>query len=274
MRQWRLIVTSMILVAIHMLAVARPAVAQGDQDPDPPVLSPYWSSAVSQWEHIIHQEAQRRQLDPDLIAALIWKESLGRPAARGPKGAVGLMMLMPFAWRPSAEELKNPSTNVFWGARTLAQIIRDGDGDLYYSLAAYNGSWEKIHRGSTRRYAASLLSEYAHAIALRYGVSAYENWIAVFAADGTVGPQNITVIGPKRPIARYTNRPWVQADIPSVPPGVLPHATAITFVDTRGVECQVHVWLITEDGSPVTRAVAQADSSDVVSLRNTRALLQ
>ena len=274
MRQWRLIAIGAILVATNILAVARPVVAERDRGPEPPALSPYWNAAVSRWGGIIRQEAQRRQLDPDLIAAVIWKESLGRPAARGPQGAVGLMMLMPFAWRPSVEELKNPWTNVFWGARTLSQIIRDGEGDLYYSLAAYNGSWEKIHRGATRRYAGSVLNEYARAVAARYGVPTYEDWIAVFASDGTAGPQTITVIGSKRPITRYTNRPWVRADIPSVPTGEAPHATAVTYVDTRGVECRVLVWLMTEDGSPITRVAAQSGSADVSSIRNTHTLLQ
>ena len=274
MRPWRLIVISVFLVTTSILAGVRPAIAQGDEDPEPPTLSPYWNSAISQWRGIIHQESERRHLDPDLIAAVMWKESLGRPGARGPKGAVGLMMLMPFEWRPSVEALKNPWTNVFWGARALAQIIRDGDGDLYHSLAAYNGSWEKIHRSSTRRYAASVLSEYARAIATRYGVSAYEDWIAIFAADGTAGPQTITVIGAKRPATRYTNRPWVRADIPSIPPGEPPHATAITYLDARGVECRVLVWLMTEDGSPVARVATQGGLSTVTSVRSTRPPLQ
>ncbi len=139
------------------------ALAQGGGLADAGALSPYWSPAVSRWEPIIVQQAQERGLDPNLIAGVIWKESLGRPTARGPIGAVGLMGLMPFDWRPSPDKLENPWTNAFWGARALAQTIRDGNGDLYYSLAAYNGGWERSHLAVTRRYAADVMAHYASA---------------------------------------------------------------------------------------------------------------
>lgn len=250
MRLWRLILAVALLTATTVLTVPYPALAQSESPPDEPALSPYWDSAVTRWDSIILRYASQRNMDPDLIAAVIWKESMGRAWERGPAGAIGLMMIMPFPWRPSAEELANPWTNVLCGTRTLAQIIGDGNGDLYYALAAYNGSWERIHRGSTRRYAASVLDHYTRAIAMQYGLPADGEWVAIVAAEGTPGPQTITVLGPQRPLARYTERPWIQADIPAIPAGTPPHATAITYVDERGVECRVNVWLVAEDGSP------------------------
>jgi len=160
------------------------------------------------------------------------------------------MMVMPFPWRPSPKELEDPSTNLFWGARALATTIRDGHGDLYYSLAAYNGSWAKIHLRSTRRYAASILDEYTRAIAVQHGLPQDGDWLALFAVEGAPGPKTLVVLGPQRPLVRYTERPWGQADIPMIPSDVPPHATAITFVDDQGVEHQVNLWLIAKDGSP------------------------
>jgi len=250
MRPWRPTLAIALLAMIIVFASPYPVLAQNERPPDEPALSPYWSPAVSRWEPIIVEYAQQRSLDPDLIAAVIWKESLGRPRERGPAGAVGLMGLMPFDWRPSPEELKNPWTNLFWGARALAHTIRDGNGDLYYALAAYNGSWEQVHLRVTRRYAAAVLDHYARAVAVRYELPADGDWIAIFAIEGAPGPNTITVIGPQRPLARYTERAWIQADIPTVPAGVPPHATAITFVDEQGLECQVNIWLLAEDGSP------------------------
>ncbi|MBU0703930.1 MAG: lytic transglycosylase domain-containing protein [Chloroflexi bacterium] len=247
MQARRLTLACFSLVAIIAFAFHYPARAQSGDSASESILSPYWSSAVTQWESIISQEAQRRSLDPDLVAALIWKESRGRATAQGPAGAVGLMMVMPFPWRPSPEELADPWTNLFWGARALAHTIRDGNGDLYYSLAAYNGSWEQIHLRVTRRYAASILDEYTRAIAVRHGLPADGEWLALFAVEGAPGPQTIIVLGPQRPLARYTERPWGQADIPMVPAGLSPHATAITFEDEQGMECRVDVWLIAKD---------------------------
>nr|HID13816.1 hypothetical protein [Anaerolineae bacterium] len=260
MQPWRLTLAVVLLTTITVLAFPHLALAQSGSPSGESALSPYWGPAISRWEPIIRQEAERRNLDPDLIAAVIWKESMGRPREHGPAGAVGLMMVMPFSWRPSPEELENPWTNVFWGARALATVIRDGGGDLYYALAAYNGSWEQVHLRVTRRYAATVLDYYARAVAVRYGLPANGEWIAIFAIEGAPGPKTITVIGPQRPLARYTERPWIQADIPTVPVGVPPHATAITFIDERGVECRVNVWLATEDGSPLVSLTIQTTS--------------
>ena len=260
MQPRRLILAAALLAAITVLACPYPALAQSGSSPDVSALSPYWSPAVTRWEDIILQHAPKRGLDPDLVAAVIWKESLGRPRDRGPAGAVGLMMLMPFPWRPSADELENPWTNVFWGTRTLAQIVRDGNGDLYHALAAYNGSWKRIHLPVTRRYAASVMDHYARAVAVRHGLPADGEWIAIFAVEGTPGPNTITVLGPHRPLARYTERAWIQADIPTAPAGFPPHTTAITFVDKRGIECRVNVWLVAEDGSPLASSAPQPGS--------------
>ncbi len=242
---------AIIPVALIIIVISHyPALAQGGDPADELTLSPYWSYAVTRWEPIILQEAERRGLDPDLIAALIWKESQGRSTAEGPAGAIGLMMVMPFPWRPSPEKLANPWTNVFWGARALATVIQDGHGDLYYSLAAYNGSWEQIHLRVTRRYAASVMDCYARAIAVRHGLPEDGDWLALFAVEGVAGPRTITALGPNRSLARYTERPWGQADVPMAPSDP-PHAVAITFTDEQGTEYQVNVWLIAEN-SPST----------------------
>jgi hypothetical protein len=251
-----------LCVAVTAFVFSYPALAQSTSPPKESALSPYWPLAVSRWESLILQYAQARRLDPDLIAAVIWKESLGRANARSVVGAVGLMGLMPFPWRPSPEQLQDPETNLFWGARALAHTIRDGNGDLYYSLAAYNGGWEQIHLRVTRRYAAETLDCYTRAVAVRHGLPEDGDWIAIIAVEGTPGPETITVLGPRRPLARYTERPS-QADIPRVPAGVPPHATAITFVDARGVECRVHVWLVAGDGSPLPLAATRVLQTSV-----------
>lgn len=256
MRSQRFRFAAILLAAVAVVSFSYPALAQAGDLPDEPGLSPYWPPAVSQWEPVILTYAQARSLDPDLIAAVIWKESLGRANARSVVGAVGLMGLMPFPWRPSIEELQDPSVNLFWGARALAHTIRDGNGDLYYSLAAYNGGWEQIHLRVTRRYAAEILDCYTRAVAVRYGLPENGDWIALIAVEGVPGPRTVTVLGPQRPLARYTERPC-QADVPGVPAGVPPHTVAITFVDEHGLECRVNVWLATADGSPLARSVAQ-----------------
>lgn len=243
---------SVFFVAVMVFSVCLlPTVAESEPPPENSEVSPYWRPDVSRWGDVIVQSAYERRLDPDLIAAVIWKESLGHATAEGPTGAVGLMGLKPFDWRPAPEELKNPWTNLSWGARALAHVIRDGNGDVFYSLAAYNGGWDQIHIRVTRRYAREVLGDYTKAVAMRHGLPADGDWIAVIAVEGAADANTIIVLGPQCPLARYTERPLLQADIPSVPEDTPPHTNVISFVDERGVECQVNLWLIAEDGSLV-----------------------
>jgi hypothetical protein len=256
-----LILTVVLAAAVIAFALPCPSLAEtsdvpignasvGDASAES-LLSAYWPASVRRWEPIILQYAEERRFDPDFIAAVIWKESKGNPEARSVAGAVGLMQLMPSSWRPSPESLAEPSTNLFWGARALAQTIGDGNGDLYYSLAAYNGGWNQIHLRVTRRYATEVMDCYARAIAVKYGQPEDGHWLAVFAADGADGPQTITVLGPHRALARYTERPGIQADTPIAPFGTPPHATVISIEDEWGAQVYVRMWLVAEDGSPL-----------------------
>jgi hypothetical protein len=262
MRYTRLILSVTLLAAVAVSVFPYPILAQCKSPLDEPVLSSYWKPVVSRWEPMIFQYAQERCLDPDLVAAVIWKESRGLATERSIVGAVGLMQLMPRPWRPSPEKLEDPWTNLFWGARALAHTIRDGNGELYYALAAYNGGWDQIHLRVTRGYATEVLDSYSRAVAVRHGLPADGDWIAIFAIAGVPGASTITVLGPHRPLARYTERPWIQADAPTVPAGVAPHTTVIAFMNEQGVEGRVNMWLVTESGSPLPSSAALANVQD------------
>ena len=240
----------LLLMLIAFAAVAAPPSAWADSDApnkSESVLSRYWPLAIGRWESVIVPQAEYRGFDPDLIAALIQKESEGDPRARSVVGAVGLMQLLPWESRPSPEELEDPYTNVFWGTRALAQTLVDGNGDLYYTLAAYNGGWGQVHLRVTRQYAADVLGHYARAVAVNYGLPSESGWIAILAIEGMPGTNTITVIPPDWTAARYTPRPWIPAPIPSIPDREPPHATAAVFVDAAGNEHRVNLWLVTPD---------------------------
>jgi hypothetical protein len=222
---------------------------------------------VGRWEDILVEYGKRRQLDPDLVASVIWKESRGISTVQGPTGAVGLMCVKPFPWRPSPEELRNPWTNVAAGTRTLAQVIRDGSGDVYYALAAYNGGWDQIHLRVTRRYAADVLGNYVRAVAVEHGFPADGDWIAILSVEGLPDHRTVTVLGPDQAVARYTERPW-EADVPSVPAGTPPDATVITFTDEQGQEARVNLWLVQKSRASRGPAVSDASAASLVSRRS------
>ena len=255
-----------VLLAVMLLSGIHPASAGPlDQAPSPVLtLSPYWSPAVQRWERIILEQAESRGLDPDLIAALIWKESLGRPYARGPAGAVGLMMVMPreagFSWRPTARALEDPETNVFWGARALATVISQSRGDLYAALAAYNGGWDQVHLAGPQRYAASVMSSYAQAVAVRYGLAPEGHWVGTFAPTDTDGVLN--VVGPQRPLVRYSLRPVV-VGIPDVLVDGRPSAVVFQPTAGGGLGSPVGLWIVLDGRLIGGSAIAPLDGETV-----------
>jgi hypothetical protein len=244
-RSWGVVAASLLVLTgiLHPVHVAR--AGRPEQTEVASQLSPYWPQVVQQWEPIIVEEAERRGLDPDLIAAVIWKESRGQRYARGPVGAVGLMMVMPreagFTWRPTAQELYDPHTNVYWGARALSTVIRQSRGDLYSALAAYNGGWGQIQYRGPRAFATDVLDTYVRAVAMRRGLSPDGHWVATVAAAGGAGA--MTVLGPRRELTRYS-RPPVMADIPDCTTHGRATAMAFTPPDGEDMTSRVGIWIL------------------------------
>ncbi len=100
------------------------------------------------WWLLVEAEAERRGLDPYLVAALIRQESAFQPRAVLRAGARGLMQLLPSTARlvarkmgkprPSRTRLFDPQTNVELGTQYLSQVLRRYDGRLEAALASYN----------------------------------------------------------------------------------------------------------------------------------------
>ncbi len=107
------------------------------------------------------EAATRFGLDPALVAAVIRTESRFRPDATSPKGARGLMQVMPDtgAWVAARLELSgfqpdhlyDPALNITIGTYYLADLRREFGPDLILVLAAYNAGRQNVKNWLTQQ---------------------------------------------------------------------------------------------------------------------------
>jgi soluble lytic murein transglycosylase-like protein len=130
------------------------------------VLSPTGTRA--ELEALAADVAKRHGLDPALVLAVASVESGFQPNAVSPKGAQGLMQLMPAtATSLGVADALDPETNLEGGSRYLAELIALYGGDLTKALAAYNAGPGAVRRHGgvppyqeTRAYVKRVLERY------------------------------------------------------------------------------------------------------------------
>lgn len=114
-------------------------------------ISQSFPGSVRQWCNQIMRHASKNNLDPNLVAAIIWQESGGDPSAYSKSGAVGLMQVMPrdgiaadfqcvngpcFTTRPTIDELQKPNFNIKYGTGMIAGLLNKY-GDTREALKYY-----------------------------------------------------------------------------------------------------------------------------------------
>ncbi len=113
----------------------------------PRLIEPRRPGAAVSLESFIEEIALRYQLDPRLVRAVIEVESAYNPFAVSPKGARGLMQLMPqTARRLGVRDSFNPWENVEGGVRYLKYLLEMFNGDQRLALAAYNAGEGAVFR--------------------------------------------------------------------------------------------------------------------------------
>ena len=117
---------------------------------------------------LINTISDRHHLDPDLVSSVIHAESGFNPRAISPKGARGLMQLMPqTASRLGVSNVFDPRANVEGGTRYLGELLERYHFDLVKALAAYNAGPGRVeqYRGvppyyETQAYVAKIVRDF------------------------------------------------------------------------------------------------------------------
>lgn len=98
-------------------------------------------------DNIVQQAAQTYKVDAALVHAVIHAESGFNPHAVSPKGASGLMQLMPAtARRYGVQDIFDPQQNVGAGVRYLKDLLKMFDNNPHLALAAYNAGENSVIR--------------------------------------------------------------------------------------------------------------------------------
>lgn len=151
-------------------------IASYEKDLTPPETAPSSVSVTSNTQkspsvpinEVVNTASATFHLDPDLVNSVIHAESGFNAHAISPKGARGLMQLMPgTANQLGVNDAFDPEANVAGGSRYLRELLERYNFDLVKALAAYNAGPERVEQyqgvppfRETRAYVAKIVHEY------------------------------------------------------------------------------------------------------------------
>ena len=99
------------------------------------------------YDGLVRQAARAYQMDEALVRAVIHTESAFNPSAVSPKGASGLMQLMPgTASRYGVRDIFDPVENVYAGVHYLHDLKQMFNGNMQLTVAAYNAGENAVLR--------------------------------------------------------------------------------------------------------------------------------
>ena len=117
---------------------------------------------------VVNEASGKYKLDPDLVNSVIKAESGFNVRARSPKGAQGLMQLMPgTASQLGVPNAYDPQANVDGGTKYLRELLEKYNFDLVKALAAYNAGPQRVTQFGgvppyyeTRAYVARIVKDF------------------------------------------------------------------------------------------------------------------
>lgn len=140
-------------------------------EPPPPSVSKLPPEPKTQDpKTLIRAAAQRSDAPPafgTLMQSVAKVESGFNPKAVSPKGAIGVMQLMPDTARRLGADPHDPEQNIDAGAKLLRELLQKYDGDVVKALAAYNAGEAAVDRfqgvppySETQQYVNKVVRDY------------------------------------------------------------------------------------------------------------------
>lgn len=179
----------------------------------PPKLLAYFdvSPNYKAVKHLLREASLTHGIDYELLQALIATESGFNTQAVSPKGAVGLMQLIPptaerYGVRadktsPVQKKLTDPKTNIRAGSRYLSDLIKLFPGQLELAIAAYNAGEGAVQRAGnkipnypeTRNYVKTVMQLYQHLKppSMMPGATSVSGRVRMEMMGGTSGRSNM-----------------------------------------------------------------------------------
>jgi soluble lytic murein transglycosylase-like protein len=128
-----------------------------------------FSTGDASVDRFIVESGSRNGVDPVLLYAIMHRESSFRRTAVSPKGARGLMQLMPgTAARFGVSNIFDPRQNIEGGARYVRLLLDMFDGDVRLALAGYNAGEGAVLKYGRRVPPYAETQEYVRRISERY----------------------------------------------------------------------------------------------------------
>ncbi len=141
----------------------------------PPIIVPgrAETAIMENYSQLIWSAAVEHNVDPAIIAAMVWRESRGNPNAQGVAGEIGLMQILPSTGASECGVgialLREPRINLKCGANYLRRLLDVPrlKGSVAAALAAYNGGLSRVYLKNDKITAPNSVKAYSYNVMLK-----------------------------------------------------------------------------------------------------------
>ena len=146
-----------VLIAVLVALAAAPLSAATIQPVRPLAANAFPVALPTYLASVINDAAAQYKVDPNLVAAMAFKESRFNPTAVSSRGAQGILQLMPKTAKAlGVTDSFDVKQNIFAGTKYISQLLNRFGGNVEMALAAYNAGPERVAKEGPRATAEAI----------------------------------------------------------------------------------------------------------------------